>query len=128
MISVKKIKWFSISFLVGGAIGGAIALLYAPESGKHLRRDISKKTNELIKKGKKKSNELWNDTKEKAQSTLDSANDFLNSNVVKIVNETGRVKDALKSGIDAYNSERKSGNVQSSSIIEDVENTHKQRA
>jgi gas vesicle protein len=108
MTTIKTTKWVFMSFLLGSAIGGAIALLYAPESGKHLRRDISRKTNDLIKEGKKKSNELWNDAKEKAESTLDIANDVLNSNVEKIVHETGRVKDALTSGINAYNKERKS--------------------
>jgi gas vesicle protein len=108
MIFANRISGIFVSFLIGSAVGGAIALLYAPESGKRLRGDISKKTNSLIKEGKKKSNELWNDAKEKAESTLDSANNFLNSNVEKIVNETGKVKDALTSGINAYNKERKS--------------------
>ena len=31
-------------FLVGAAVGGAIALLYAPQSGKDTRRLIAKKT------------------------------------------------------------------------------------
>ncbi len=106
MIFANKISGLFIGFLLGSAVGGAIALLYAPESGKRLRSDISEKTNELIKEGKKKSNELWNDAKEKAESTLESANDFLNSNVEKIVNETGRVKNALKSGLDSYNKEK----------------------
>jgi len=108
MIFANKISGLFISFLLGSAIGGAIALLYAPESGKRLRGDISKKTNEFIKEGKKKSNELWNDSKEKAESALESANDFLNSNIKKVVRETENVKDALTSGFNAYNKERKS--------------------
>ncbi len=105
---MKKIKWLFVGFLFGSAIGSAIALLYAPESGKRLRGDITRKTNEIIKEGKKKSNELWNDTKEKAESALDGANDFLNSIIKKIVSETENLKDALASGINAYSKERKS--------------------
>jgi gas vesicle protein len=108
MIFANRISGLFVSFLIGSAVGGAIALLYAPESGKHLRKDISKKTNSLIKDGKKISTELWNDAKEKAESTIDSANNFLNSNVEKIVKETGKVKDALTSGINAYSKEIKS--------------------
>jgi gas vesicle protein len=109
-MSVKRAKWFFISFLLGGVVGSAIALLYAPESGKHLRKDISKKTNELIDDGKKKTFDLWNIAMETAESTIDNANDVLNTNVEKIVRKTEKVKEALKSGFNAYNEERKSGN------------------
>ena len=83
MILINKVSGLFISFLLGSAVGGAIALLYAPESGKRLRSDISRKTSDLIKEGKKKSNELWNDTKEKAENALENANEFLNSNLKK---------------------------------------------
>jgi gas vesicle protein len=33
-------------FLVGAAVGGSIALLYAPRSGKDMRRMLAKKTEE----------------------------------------------------------------------------------
>ena len=108
MTTIKTTKWVFMSFLLGSAIGGAIALLYAPESGKHLRRDISRKTNDLIKEGKKKSNELWNDAKEKAGSIIDGANEVINTNVEKIVRKTENLKEAFKSGVTAYSDERKS--------------------
>ena len=47
---MKKTKWVFISFLFGGAIGSSIALLYAPESGKHLRNDISDENKEFFEK------------------------------------------------------------------------------
>jgi len=125
---MKKTKWVFISFLFGGAIGSSIALLYAPESGKHLRNDISRKTNELIDDGKKKTSDFWNSAKDKVESTFESANEALNSGVKNILHKTDMVKDALKSGIDAYNDERKSGNNKSCPVTEDAENTSKQRA
>lgn len=86
-----------ISFLLGGIVGGAIALLYAPESGKRLRKDIGKKSNKLIDEGRKMAYDSWNDAKEKVESTLESANDVLNANVKMIARKTDKVKDALKS-------------------------------
>jgi gas vesicle protein len=118
MSLIKRTTWYLASFLLGGAIGGAIALLYAPESGKHLRRDISRKTNDLIEDGKKMAYDSWNDAKDKAESTIEIAKDYLNTNVDKIVRKTEKAKDALKCGFDAYNNEIKSGNEQDSSLIE----------
>ena len=108
MTTVKQINGVFLSFLLGGAVGGAIALLYAPKSGKQLRNDISRTTNELYEEGKKKTYDSWNDEKEKAENILDGANDVLSTNVEKIVRKTEKLKDALKSGVNAYNDERKS--------------------
>ncbi|RPI14201.1 MAG: YtxH domain-containing protein [Ignavibacteriae bacterium] len=77
-------KGLFFSFLIGGVIGSIIALLYAPKPGKRLRNDISKKTNEYLKEGKKKTIETMNDVKEKVETTLGNANDFLNSGMEKI--------------------------------------------
>ena len=98
MTTVKKIKWLFIGLIFGGAIGSAIALLYAPESGKHLRKDISRKTNKLYDDSKQKTVDLWYGAKEKAESAIESANDVLNSSVEKIMRKKEKVKDALKSG------------------------------
>ena len=96
MSNIKIINGIFLSFLLGGAIGGTIALLYAPQKGKYLRKDISRKTNNLIKEGKRKTFDSWNDAKEKAENMIDSASDALNSNVEKIVRKTESLKDALK--------------------------------
>jgi gas vesicle protein len=127
MTSFKKTKWYLLSFLVGGAVGSSIALLYAPESGRHLRKDIKRKTNDYIEDGKKIVSDTWSDAKETAESALESANEFLNSGMEKIMRKTEKAKNALKSGYDAYNDERKSGNNLSSSTMEDIENTRRQR-
>jgi gas vesicle protein len=39
---------FFKGFLLGGAIGAVIALLYAPKSGKEMREDLKRKTEELL--------------------------------------------------------------------------------
>ncbi len=53
------------AFLVGGLMGAAFALLYAPQSGRETRKDI-KKTARRIKK----------ETVHLVEDTVDSINDF----------------------------------------------------
>ena len=99
MSKMKIINGMFLSFILGGVIGGTVALLYAPQKGKYLRKDISRKTNALIKEGKKITYDTWNDVREKAEDIIESANDTLSTNVEKIVRKTEKLKDALKSGL-----------------------------
>jgi gas vesicle protein len=93
-------------FIIGGVIGSIVALLYAPKPGKELRTDITKRTNEIIEDGKKKSVELWETTKTKAGSMIDSAGNLFISGKEKIVTEAEKMKGAIKAGADAYGEER----------------------
>ncbi len=53
------------AFLAGGLIGAAIALLYAPKSGRETRRDISKTARRIGK-----------ETKHLVEDAVDSIHDF----------------------------------------------------
>ena len=53
------------AFLVGGLIGAAVALLYAPKSGRETRKDIAKAAKRIKK-----------DTVELVEDTIESINDF----------------------------------------------------
>ena len=108
MTTIKKVNGIFLSFLLGGVAGSAIALLYAPAKGKYLREDIRRKTNKLIKDGKRKTYDSWNDAKDKAESIIDGANEVINTNVEKIVRKAENFKEAFKSGVNAYSDERKS--------------------
>ncbi len=128
-------KGLFIGLLAGGAVGGILALLYAPKSGKELRADIRQKKDELmddadeyldiakhkaqdiINEGKKRSEQLISDAKKKAGSLLDDANQILNvakekttnsydQAKEKIADESAKIKDAIKAGVDAYKEER----------------------
>jgi len=128
-------KGLFLGFLAGGIVGGVLALLYAPKSGKELRQDISNKKDEMlddageyldiakhkaqdiINEGKKRSEELILDAKKKAGNLLDDANNILNvakdktstsyeTAKTKIADESAKVKDAIKAGVDAYKEER----------------------
>ncbi len=131
----KTAKGLILGFVTGGIVGAALALLYAPKSGRELRSDIRLKKDELlddtseylqiaktrasdmINEGKRKSEELISDAKKKASSLIGDANSILNdakkkatntldSTKEKLTSESDRVKDAFKAGIDAFNQEK----------------------
>jgi len=97
MSKIKIINGMFLSFLFGGILGGTFALLYAPQKGKYLRKDISRKANGLYEEGKKKTYDSMNKAKDKAENIIDSANDAISSNIDMIMRKTEELKDALKS-------------------------------
>jgi gas vesicle protein len=131
----KMAKGLLLGFLTGTIVGGVVALLYAPKTGKEFRSDIKvkkdeflddtseymqiakEKANKLINEGKKKSEMLIKDAKDKASSLIgdankvlseakDKASEKLGSAKEKISGESDRVKDAFKAGIEAYKEEK----------------------
>ncbi len=124
-------KGVLIGFITGGALGAALALLYAPKTGKELRAEIRTKSDEyldeadkyiaeakdkamdLINDGKKKSDKLIKDAKVKsdelikdAEKVLEEARSktdvLLKSGKGKVDQKTNQVKTAIKAGVDAY--------------------------
>jgi gas vesicle protein len=85
------VKGIFIGFLAGGTIGALVTLLYAPKSGKELRKDINNKTDEyyentekfitdaklkaagMINEGKKRSEQLLFNVKTKSEELLKNA-------------------------------------------------------
>jgi gas vesicle protein len=55
---------FGIGLLTGAVIGGVVALLYAPQSGKETRRLVKDKTGEVVTA-----------VREKAEDVIDSVKD-----------------------------------------------------
>ncbi len=90
------VKGLVTGTLIGGIIGAAIALLYAPKSGRELRTDIRQKTNKLLTDAEV----AIEKAKAKVASTVHDAMD-------RIVTEETRLKEAVKAGVQAYNEERK---------------------
>jgi gas vesicle protein len=70
------------AFLVGGLIGAAVALLYAPQSGRETRKDIAK-TGRRIKK----------ETVHLVEDAVDSINDFAGEVKDKVTDVIERGKD-----------------------------------
>lgn len=78
---------FLLGAFIGGLIGGATALLFAPTSGKKLRRKISDKAEdvyqdaqEYYESGKEKAEELYRDGKKKVTNIVDDAKKIVKSN------------------------------------------------
>jgi gas vesicle protein len=128
-------KGMLIGFLAGGAIGAILALLYAPKSGKELRSDIKVKADEymgeaekyiadakdkakdMINEGKKKSEKLISDARIKSEELLKDAEKIfgdaklktsaaINTGKGTVEAESGRLKEAVKAGVDAYKSSK----------------------
>jgi len=128
-------KGVLLGFLAGGAVGAILALLYAPKSGKELRGDIKVKADEylgeaekyiadakdkakeMINEGKKKSEKLISDAKIKSEELLRDAEKIfgeakektatvISTGKENLESESGRLKDAVKAGVDAYKSSK----------------------
>jgi gas vesicle protein len=85
------VKGFIIGLLAGGAIGAVLALLYAPKSGKELRRDLTEgaeeilgeaehavaaarsRASEIVSDARQRSDQLISDARKRASSLLDDA-------------------------------------------------------
>jgi gas vesicle protein len=113
-----------IGFLSGALVGGIVALLTAPKSGRELRADLKVKSGELaediegylseaqekartiINEGKEKSSALITDAKKKADSLLKDAEDMLTDARSRVSGEGSKLKTALRAGVDAYREEK----------------------
>lgn len=62
----EKLGMLVVGIFLGGLIGSTIALLYAPTSGKKLRKKIADKTDGIIDDA----HELYDNSKEKAEGLV----------------------------------------------------------
>jgi gas vesicle protein len=133
------VKGLFIGLLAGSAVGALVALLYAPKSGKELRKDIKTKTDEyydetekfiadakvkakdMMNEGKKRSEQLIASAKVKSEELLKNAERIFTeakSKTGSIVStgkevvdgETTKLKTAFKAGIDAYKDTKNQNN------------------
>ncbi|NWF88718.1 MAG: YtxH domain-containing protein [Ignavibacteriaceae bacterium] len=114
----KKTQKIAAAFLLGTVVGGVIALLFAPKSGKELRSDISDEVNnyvdkaadlrnKIIDKAKKFSNDILKQT-EKVQSDIRSFKDGKYTGTAeKIESEISRLRNAIKAAVDSYKDTKK---------------------
>lgn len=114
----RKSQKVAVAFLFGAVVGGVMALLYAPKSGKETRNDISDEINNymkkasdaknnIIEKAKKFSNDMVSQT-EKVYSDVRSFKEGKFSGTAeKIESEINRLRRAIKSAIDSYKDTRK---------------------
>jgi gas vesicle protein len=78
-------------FLIGGLIGAALGILYAPKSGKETREEISRTTQDLLEKAKAE----YEDKRRKIEELATREKEIFSEN-------KKRLKRAVEAGVDAY--------------------------
>jgi gas vesicle protein len=110
--------------LVGGLIGAALGILFAPKSGKETREDIAKKTEEFVTRAKdeydrnlEKSKKAYDnmmahfksiqsEVKKKAEEVHDKLEHLAETGKEALDDNRGRLKRAVDAGIEAYKEEK----------------------
>ena len=87
----KTSAGFGTGLLIGAVIGGAIALLYAPKSGKETRQLIKDKVTEVVDEVKEEASEVVDEVKEKASGVMDT--------VKEVTSKSGRKGKAVGKAI-----------------------------
>lgn len=118
-------KGFLIGAVVGGAVGAVVALLFAPKSGRELRRDIADRTEEVVDKAQQMFNkatagghsegafdDVVNEGRIAAERIVSTARhqaENLMSNAEQVLrdakNRATRSGDASRAGDDAFRTE-----------------------
>lgn len=107
-------KSFLLGALIGGVVGTVTALLFAPKSGKELRRDIADTSADFYDKasdyvinvtneGKSKVQEVYNVAKNKTSELIDEASEYKNN----LQNRFTNLKEAAKAGADVFRTDLK---------------------
>ena len=110
--------------IVGGLIGAALGILYAPKSGKETREDIARKTEELMNKAKeeyekavikskhayeaaiKRLQDMETAAKAKVEEVENKVSEFAEQSTETIQDNKTRLKKAINAGVDAYREEK----------------------
>lgn len=80
-----------LAFMLGGIIGGALGVLFAPHSGKETRRRVANAMGELEEKGM----DILEKAKDKIEKVYEEGKE-------KILDEKERIGKAIDAGKDAY--------------------------
>jgi gas vesicle protein len=91
-----------LSFLLGGMAGAALALLYAPRTGRETREYLGGKLRESAERGR----ELRDQAVEKGRTFLDDASGFVDRQREALDDRKERFGAAVEAGRQAYREER----------------------
>ena len=91
-----------LSFLLGGVAGAALALLYAPRTGRETREYLGEK----IREGAERGRELRDQALERGRSFLDDASGFVDKQRDALDDRKERFTAAVEAGRQAYREER----------------------
>jgi gas vesicle protein len=114
MLSGNRIGTSVKGFLIGGAVGSVITFLFAPKSGKELRKNLESSTKDYINKAKTEGKKIASDAKDifndvliKAEQlrtlTTKYAENAYTVPAKRIENEIKSLRIALNAAIASYN-------------------------
>jgi gas vesicle protein len=91
-----------MAFILGGLTGAALALLYAPRSGRETREMLNEKMREAEERGK----ELRDQARARGRAMVDEANDYIERGREAVEQRRDRFSAAVEAGRQAYRDER----------------------
>jgi len=91
-----------LSFLLGGLTGAALAILYAPRSGRETRELLGEK----LKEGAERGREFRDRVSTKGREMADEAAEYLNKGKETAERRRDRLAAAIEAGRQAYRDEK----------------------
>ena len=111
-------------FLLGGAVGAVVALLFAPKSGRELRGDIADVTRKGVDTARERAGEYYDTTRERATEFYSTASERAGELAGVARQQVARRTETLSAAIDAgkraYADEKR--RTESSAIMEPAPN------
>ena|SRR5918996_3608299 len=95
-----------MAFLLGGLTGAALALLYAPRSGRETRDLLGEK----LREGADRSRDLKEQARERGRAFVDEAADYIERQKAVVEDRKDRFTAAVEAGRQAYREEKDKGN------------------
>lgn len=94
-----------LSFLVGGLTGAALAILFAPRSGRETRDLLG----ERLKEGADRGREVRDKVTSRSRELLDEAGEYVDHQKETVERHKDRLTAAVEAGRQAYREERAKG-------------------
>jgi gas vesicle protein len=91
-----------LSFMLGGLTGAALAILFAPRSGRETRELLGEK----FREGADRSREVRDKVVDKGREILDQASDFVDKGKESLSTRKERLAAAIEAGRQVYRDEK----------------------